>query len=368
MSETKTCECKTVLQKIKTIIDKYNCACCTAQETPEPSVVEQAHNPDCQCDPCECENCECKPEQETQPPQEVTIIDDPEPEPEKPLKKYALLFGLNYIGSNAELGGCINDVVNMEKILKEKYNFDEILRTTDLGITQYIKKSPKDVVATNKSITPTYNTMVSYIKLLKNKTYENDVVYFHYSGHGSYVRDQNNDERDGKDECLVPIDYNKYGFITDDLIKSVIKDCNPKCKVIMVIDACHSATMADLRYQLDCKSVQLEQNQTDSNAYLYQNWSYNFEYAENHKYSDSNNVFTISGCRDNQTSADAWINNKYQGALSYHFMKTLELNNYKLPIKYLLKDIHCMLKLGQYDQKPVITSTKKIDIDQEFTL
>ena len=347
MTEEKPCECKTVLQKIKTIIDKYNCGCCTAQETPEVSVVEQEHNPNCQCDPCECENCECKPEESAQP-EEVVIEDEPEPEP---LKKLGILFGLNYIGSSAELGGCINDVNNMAKVLKDHYGFQDIKIVTD-----------------NTNHKPTKHVMINYLEHIALQSYHYDVIYYHYSGHGSYVRDKNSDEADGKDECLVPIDYNNAGFITDDVIKKIISTSNPKCKIVMVIDACHSATMADLRYELDCKSVKLQENQTDPNAYLYKNWSYNFQYKENHKYSDETNVFTISGCRDNQTSADAWINNKYQGALSYHLMKTLELNNYKLPIKYLLKDIHCMLKLGQYSQKPVITSTKKIDIDAEFTL
>ena len=35
-------------------------------------------------------------------------------------------------------------------------------------------------------------------------------------------------------------------------------------------------------------------------------------------------VIKISGCRDNQTSADAYINGKFQGALTFGFIKTME--------------------------------------------
>ena len=284
---------------IKKIITSFSCGCCENQvEEPEP-VPEQ-------------------PVQQTQP--------EPIPEP-KPLKKRAVLVGINYIGTSGELGGCINDVNNIRKMLIDNYEYkaENILTMTD-----------------HTSKKPSYSNIVNELKNLVAS--DADQMYFHYSGHGSYMSDNNNEEIDGKDECLVPIDYNRSGFIRDDIIKSIVKNLNVEKKLTMVIDACHSATMVDLKHRVDCKSVQLEQNNVDE-SYLYSKWSYDFEISENHKYNDQCNVFTLSGCRDSQTSADAWINQKYQGALSYHFMKCLELNKYDLKTKYLLKDIHCMLKL-----------------------
>ena len=209
--------------------------------------------------------------------------------------------------------------------------------------------------------------MLKYLDRVVEESKDYDHVYIHYSGHGSYIADRNNDELDGRDECLIPSDYNRSGFITDDTLKPILNKI--KCKTVCVIDACHSATMLDLKYRLDCTSVQLEQNKIDSEAYIFKNWSYDFKEQHNPKYQDTNNnIFMISGCRDTQTSADAWINNKYQGALSYHFMKALELNNYRVTNKYLLKDIHCMLKLRGYDQKPVLSGSKAIDLDEKFML
>ena len=51
--------------------------------------------------------------------------------------------------------------------------------------------------------------------------------------------------------------------------------------------------------------------------------------------SDKIKMLMISGCRDSQTSADAYINKKYQGALTFHLLKVLELNKYDIKIKYL---------------------------------
>ena len=49
-------------------------------------------------------------------------------------------------------------------------------------------------------------------------------LFFHYSGHGSYIKDENGDEVDGKDECLCPIDYAYSGMIIDDEIKGILQN------------------------------------------------------------------------------------------------------------------------------------------------
>lgn len=273
----------------------------------------------------------------------------PKPKP-KPTQKLALLFGLNYLGTQSELGGCINDVDNMKKILENQYKYDKVYYLTDNSVEK-----------------PTKSNMLKYLNKVVEESKDYSQIYIHYSGHGSYITDKNNDELDGRDECLIPLDYGKSGFITDDTLKPILSKV--QCKLVCVIDACHSATILDLKYRIDCTSVQLEQNEKDDEAYLYKNWSYDFKEQHNPKYEDKkNNIFMISGCRDVQTSADAWINSKYQGALSYHLMKALELNNFDIKIKYLLKDIHCMLKLGHYEQKPVLSGSKAIDLEAKFLL
>ena len=48
-----------------------------------------------------------------------------------------------------------------------------------------------------------------------------DLLFFHYSGHGSYILDKDGDEIDGCDEMIVSSDM--YS-ITDDELKSIIND------------------------------------------------------------------------------------------------------------------------------------------------
>ena len=47
------------------------------------------------------------------------------------VNKNALLIGCNYIGTQYELSGCINDVVNIQHKLKTQYGFNNILIMTD---------------------------------------------------------------------------------------------------------------------------------------------------------------------------------------------------------------------------------------------
>ena len=69
--------------------------------------------------------------------------------------------------------------------------------------------------------------------------------------------------------------------------------------ILSIIDACHSGTSLDLPYIYRVESG-IEDHGNDL---------------------DCLEVCKISGCRDSQTSADAYINNKYQGALTFTFIK-----------------------------------------------
>jgi metacaspase-1 len=99
-------------------------------------------------------------------------------------------------------------------------------------------------------------------KHLVESTQENDVVFFHFSGHGQQIMDDNGDEIDGLDEALVPYDapykhliinkdgstikYNYDKHLRDDdlgkALDEVRKKIGPGGNVLVSIDACHSGT------------------------------------------------------------------------------------------------------------------------------
>ena len=58
-------------------------------------------------------------------------------------------------------------------------------------------------------------------------------IFFHYSGHGSQIRDvASGDELDGRDEIIVPLDFRRAGIITDDDLFHIIK--NVKCRMMSI--------------------------------------------------------------------------------------------------------------------------------------
>lgn len=238
--------------------------------------------------------------------------------------KYALLIGINYVNTSSELNGCINDVTNVSQKLKASYNFNNITLLTDNTVTK-----------------PTYDNILRELKNLLVNSKAGDTLFFQYSGHGSYTRDTNKDETDGYDELIIPIDFIP---IKDDVLKKMIEDYLPEnVKLVALFDSCYSGTVMDLRY-----------NYLDS-------LNYN-KLTENKRVPILNrDVIMISGCNDNQTSADAYINNTFQGAMSWAFIETLNLN----PIiswNTLLQNMRNLLKKKRFRQIPQLSSAKMMDI------
>ena len=50
-----------------------------------------------------------------------------------------------------------------------------------------------------------------------------DVLYLHYSGHGSNVPDKNGDEADHRDEILCPSDLDWKDPLTDDWLRTRVQ-------------------------------------------------------------------------------------------------------------------------------------------------
>ena len=125
------------------------------------------------------------------------------------ITKRALLVGINYRGQSGELHGCINDIKNIRNILLKNGYKDENIR---------MLSEDHDELPTKHKIA------MGLVWLMKNPENKNMEIFFHYSGHGSWIFDQSGDEKDGRDECLVPLDYKRNGMIYDDQLKSLINE------------------------------------------------------------------------------------------------------------------------------------------------
>ncbi|KAF3638236.1 Metacaspase-1 [Capsicum annuum] len=125
-------------------------------------------------------------------------------------RKRAVLYGITYRGHPKSLKGSTNDVLSMRYFLVEKLGFPN---TSVLVLTE----DERDLYKY-----PTKANIRSALRWHVHSCQPGDSLVFHYSGHGTRVRDQDGDEIDGNDESLCPVDYETEGRILDDEISNTI--------------------------------------------------------------------------------------------------------------------------------------------------
>lgn len=266
----------------------------------------------------------------------ITIADpvpvplDPTP-PRLPTKR-ALLIGINYLTDpDNRLQGCLDDVQSMKWLLTTKYGYDAnniVLMSDDQSGDLY----------------PNQANILTQINTIVGKTQSGDTLFVHYSGHGTQEPDttgaeDTNTDTPGQDDCICPADFNDNGFIADIDLRKILVDKLPGgAKLRAFFDSCHSGSILDLPYiWRDDKGFVVEDPATSDNA------------------------ISISGCRDNEESADTWSSQKRQpmGALTINLNRVLLENPPPSSWKNFLTKIRSYLADGGYDQVPMLCVTDK---------
>lgn len=266
----------------------------------------------------------------------------------RPPRRTAFLVGINYINTKSELNGCYNDVVNVSQYLRSTlgYASESISILTDGN-----RNNPTSA----SQLPPTRQNILAGLSALVSGMVAGDEAVFHYSGHGSLVRDTNGDEATGFDSCLCPVDYATPpsaggGMITDDEIRAVLVNKVPRgARLYVILDCCHNGTGCDIRYKYEDFSILYRKHPIPI-------WRTLQKIFVNSKYTETvGEVYMISGCRDEQTSADAYINNAFAGALTYAVFSILRANQATIR-KYswsaLLRDVRQFMRENKYTQIP----------------
>jgi hypothetical protein len=153
-------------------------------------------------------------------------------------KRCALLVGIDAYGDGPatvrpwkSLAGALNDIQALETVLKgHPYNFEVAVLTDRDATFQGIKRAFQE-------------------KLIDCVRGPGDVAFFHYSGHGQQVTDDNGDEWDGFDETIVPFDNRGIrdgtNNIRDDHMNVWLAKLRAKkSEVFLSFDSCHSGSMS----------------------------------------------------------------------------------------------------------------------------
>jgi hypothetical protein len=137
--------------------------------------------------------------------------------------KYALCIGINdYPGTGSDLAGCVNDAQDWAEELTKR-GFDTELMLDGQATGEAIRAGIRGKLAQAGS---------------------GDTVVITYSGHGTWVRDDNGDEPDGRDEALCPHDIFTNGPLLDDELYDILCERERGTRVVLISDSCHSGTVA----------------------------------------------------------------------------------------------------------------------------
>lgn len=146
------------------------------------------------------------------------------------MAKQALCIGINdYPGTGMDLQGCVNDARDWAQELQQR------------GFTVSMLL---DGQATKSAMAQAMGSVIEQAQ-------PGDLVVITYSGHGTYVPDMDDEEVDGLDEALCPYDIRSQGALTDDEIHELFLRRQPKVKLVLISDSCHSGTVTRAAQDVD---------------------------------------------------------------------------------------------------------------------
>lgn len=272
-------------------------------------------------------------------------------------QRRALVVGINYsscANKALALRGCVSDAQRLHAFLQSQATPDAPIDITLLCDEPVALENSANTTVLSEP--PTRAVLERALRDLVRDADANTSLWFSYSGHGSNERDRNGDERDGRDEALVPVDCDVNGLISDDWLRANIVDALPAgAQLTCLVDACHSATAFDLPVTIEDVSVHKRgaREQRKVSEYRRADWrrvQRRIVYDE--MAPTSADVMTVSGCRDAQTSADAVEDDVPTGALTHAFL--LFAKTAGTPSD-LLQDMSTWLRVRGYTQRPILS-------------
>ncbi|CAM8929576.1 unnamed protein product [Rhodiola kirilowii] len=249
-------------------------------------------------------------------------------------KKRAFLCGVSYRKQKHKLIGAINDIKSIRQLLLETYDFQEeaILVLTEMEPPAYL---------------PTKRNIQRGFKWLVKDMQPGDSLMFYYSGHGLRQLDFNDDELDGFDETLCPMDFKEAGMILDNEINnSIVRPLIEGVTLHAIVDSCHSGTILDLPYVYDIEKEQWEDNSPPSGEY---------------KGTAGGLAISFGACKDRQLAADtsAFTKKNMTGAMTWSLIHAVRLHP-SLTYGELLDSMLKSIQKGNQSSNVCSSSIKKV--------
>ncbi|XP_076902020.1 metacaspase-1-like [Bidens hawaiensis] len=270
--------------------------------------------------------------------------------------KRALLCAVTYNKQKYKLKGTNYDVISMKDLLVKRFRFPK----SSIRILAEMDPYPH----------PTKRNIQEALRWLVKDNQPGDSLVFYFSGHGLRQPDFFDDEIDGFDETICPLDFRTAGMIVDNEINdTIVRPLKDGVKLHAIIDACHSGTILDLPHIYSTKEKVWLDNSPPSGVY---------------KGTSGGHAISISACEDNQLAADTSVfsesGKQMEGAMTYTFRKAL-LENTRVTYASLLSSMHkdileakkkCFSLRGLFHrgrlQEPLLSSSEVFDVNEPFVL
>ena len=265
--------------------------------------------------------------------------------------KKALFVGINKFANYSQftLNGCVNDAKDMAALYKDLLGF----KTTEMTVLS-------DAQATKANIMSNLNAMVADAKAGKL-----NYLVFSLSSHGTQMNDTSGDEPDGKDEAFVPYDiaekagaWDPAHIISDDEFHDLFVQLPAGVLLEVYLDTCHSGTglrgaefglhapraryIAPPDQEFSKKTARMRGFTLERPVHAAKKGA---KSASKAAVAGANHILW-TGCKANQTSADAYFSGRYNGAFTYYFVKVMRDSKNKLSRKEVITKMRTLMKSG----------------------
>ncbi|KAJ6380708.1 hypothetical protein OIU77_029580 [Salix suchowensis] len=252
----------------------------------------------------------------------------------------AVLVGCNYPNTRNELHGCINDVLTMKEVLVKRFGFD-------LSHVQLLTDAPGSVVL------PTGANIKKALGHMIDQAEAGDVLFFHYSGHGTRIPSAKPGHPFRQDEAIVPCDFN---LITDLDFRQLVNRLPKGASLTILSDSCHSGGLIDReKEQIGPDAATTNNNPKKffgSDASL----KFRLPPLERDLFESINpdEGILLSGCQANETSADMSPHEgggRSYGAFSNAVQMVLKEHSGQLSNKQLVMMARDVLQAQGFEQQ-----------------
>ena len=172
-------------------------------------------------------------------------------------RKLALLVGINQYPNYSQLNGCVNDVDLQKELLIQRFNFE-----------------PQDILVITEKDATRENIETAFIEHLVKQAKATDIVVFHFSGYGTFVKITNNsnNQQPSLFPSLVPVDRSlptKNGETSNNLLTKtlvLLAQSLATDKVTLVLDTSYAIGTQSLQGNLKVRSLLPPTTQKESTS------------------------------------------------------------------------------------------------------